>query len=215
MSPILRGAMSNSLTHGVLPLEEWTPWRIFRPRLIAQAQKARWAKLKSGQKSRRNGQRTGFPILCAVLITLVALKLSRLLKGDKTETSHEHVASDVGRGETAPAGAVRAPVIDHGVGWGLWNDAGVGGDQHAVNIEFHCTFGPHAFVRVETFFGCERRLRSRPLFPAHARPGCPPQRAGILSFNLRRVDLRLRVVHEDEARADLAGDGYARSRRSA
>ena len=58
-----------------------------------------------------------------------------LLKRDETETPHEHVAGNVGGGQTAPAPAIRSPVINHGVRWGLRNYAGVRGHQHAVYVE--------------------------------------------------------------------------------
>ena len=138
-----------------------------------------------------------------------------LLKRDETETPYEHVAGDVGGGQTAPASAVRSPVVDHGVRWGLRDDASVRGHQHVVHIELDRSSRPHTLVRVEAFLGCEGRLRRGPLLPGQARPGGPPERAGILSFNLRGVDLGLGVVHKHEARADLAGDGYAVSRGSA
>src|SRR6266849_4615316 len=93
-------------------------------------------------------------------------KLSaRLWKRNETETPHEHVAGDVGSGETTPAPAVRSPVVDHGERWGLRHDAGVCGHQHAVNIELDCSPRPHALVRVEAFLGCEGRLRRGPLLP--------------------------------------------------
>ena len=58
-----------------------------------------------------------------------------LFSRDETETPHEHVTSDIGSGETAPALAVGSPVVDHGVRRGLRNYTGVRGQQHAVNVE--------------------------------------------------------------------------------
>ena len=58
-----------------------------------------------------------------------------LLKRNETETPHEHVAGDIGSGETTPARTVRPPMVDHCVRRGLRNYAGVRGHQHAVNVE--------------------------------------------------------------------------------
>jgi hypothetical protein len=130
---------------------------------------------------------------CRKQSSSMAMPVSRaaLLNRDKTETPHEHVASDVGSGETTPAPAVCSPVVDHGVGRGLRDDASVRGHQHVVHIELDRSPRPHALVRVEAFLRGEGRLGRGPLLPGQACPSCPPERAGILSFNLWAVDLCL------------------------
>ena len=58
-----------------------------------------------------------------------------LLGRDETETPNEHVAGDIGSGQTTPARTVRPPMVDHCVRRGLRNYAGVRGHQHAVNVK--------------------------------------------------------------------------------